>query len=380
MPPFTCSMEKSKVHFLEAIATLVGTVIGAGIIGIPYVVAKAGFWTGIIDIIIIGLAIMITNLYVGEISLRTKERHQLTGFAKIYLGKWGKRLMAFSMVFGVYGALIAYTIGEGEALSAVFGGSPFIYSIIFFAIMSLLIFTDLKMIKRVEIFLASIFLLIVILIGIFSFSSINLSNLATFDLSKIFLPYGVVLFAFLGAAAIPEMEAELIKEKKKLKKAIIIGSLIPLVVYLLFAFFVVGVTGKATTEVATIGLGQIVGPEMIIFGNVFAMFTMATSFLTLGLALKWMYAYDYNMNKSLSWFITCTIPLVAFLLGVKNFIQTIGIVGGLAGGIEGILIILMINKAKKKSGSRPEYSITTHWLLSSALIALFVFGILYSIL
>ena len=35
----------------EAIALLVGTIIGAGILGIPYVVARAGFWTGIVNIV-----------------------------------------------------------------------------------------------------------------------------------------------------------------------------------------------------------------------------------------------------------------------------------------------------------------------------------------
>ena len=106
--------KKKRKHFLEAIATLTGMVIGAGILGIPYVIAKSGFLTGLIDLVIIGLAILVLNLYVGEIVLRTKEKHQLTGYAKKYLGKWGKRLMMFSMVFGLYGALIAYTIKEGE--------------------------------------------------------------------------------------------------------------------------------------------------------------------------------------------------------------------------------------------------------------------------
>jgi len=372
-------MKKSEVHFFEAIAALVGTVIGAGILGIPYVIAKAGFWTGIVDIVVIGLAIMIINLYVGEISLRTRERHQMTGFAKIYLGKWGKRVMAFSMVLGIYGALIAYTIGEGEALSAIFGIPPIMGSLIFFALMSFLVFTDLKVIRKAEFVLTFIFLFVAVLILAFSFSSIHLSNLTAFNLSSIFLPYGVVLFAFLGAAAIPEMEAMLIAEKQKFKKAIIFGSLIPLAVYLLFAFFVVGVTGNATTGIATIGLGEAIGTEMIVFGNVFAVFAMATSFITLGLALKWMYAYDYNMGKVSAWLLTCIVPLAAFLLGVTNFIQTIGIAGSIAGGIEGILVVLMIRKAKKMGRQKIEYSMPCNWLLSLLLIALFAFGMVYVI-
>src|SRR3989344_800615 len=98
-----------KKELLEAIATLAGTVIGAGILGIPYIVQKTGFMVGLAYIIIIGLSVMIVNLCLGEVVLRTEGKHQLTGYAQKYLGKYGKWLMTFSMVVGIYGALTAYT-------------------------------------------------------------------------------------------------------------------------------------------------------------------------------------------------------------------------------------------------------------------------------
>ena len=110
--------------FWEAIATMVGTIIGAGVLGLPYVVSQAGFLTGMITILGVGLVVLLLYLYLGETVLRTKGFHQLTGYAEKYLGKWGKGLMTFAMVFGTYGALIAYLIGEGEALAAIFGGEP----------------------------------------------------------------------------------------------------------------------------------------------------------------------------------------------------------------------------------------------------------------
>ena len=77
-------------------------------------------------------ALLLVNLMAGEIVLRTKKQHQLTGYAEKYLGKWGKRLMMFSMAFSIYGALTAYLIGEGEVLKAIFRwGDPLWYSIIF---------------------------------------------------------------------------------------------------------------------------------------------------------------------------------------------------------------------------------------------------------
>ncbi len=363
----------------EAIAVLIGTIIGAGVLGIPYVIAQSGFLLGSIMIVFLGFAVLMTNLFIGEVALRTKGIHQLTGYAEKYLGKNGKRLMTFTMVFGTFGALIAYTIGEGETLSAIFGGSPFMFSLLFFAIMSFIVFIGLNMIKKIELFLSLIVLTIIIIISLVSFNQINLANLATFNLSKWLAPYGVILFAFLGAAAIPEMKVVLQKRKKDMKKCIIIGSIIPLVAYFIFAAITVGVTGLNTTEIATIGLGNVLGQNMILFGNLFAIFAMATSFLTLSLALKWMFHYDYNLNKTLSWAITCLIPLTLFLLGIKSFIKTIGVTGAIAGGLEGVLIVGMFLKARKKGDRKPEYQLKRNLFIPILLGLVFIGGIIYTV-
>lgn len=96
--------------------------IGAGVLGIPYVIAKAGFLTGTFSLLALGIIVLLMYLYLGEIVLRTKGNHQLTGYAELYLGKLGKRLMFLTMVIGIYGALVAYLIGSSETLSKLLGG------------------------------------------------------------------------------------------------------------------------------------------------------------------------------------------------------------------------------------------------------------------
>ena len=56
---------KTPRAFFESIATLTGCVIGAGILGIPYVVVRAGFWTGMLVILILGLAVLLIHLMTG---------------------------------------------------------------------------------------------------------------------------------------------------------------------------------------------------------------------------------------------------------------------------------------------------------------------------
>jgi len=369
-----------KRSFYEAVATLIGTIIGAGIFGIPYVVAKAGFLVGMVNFVVLGFMIMMINLYTGEIALRTKKTHQLVGFADIYLGKWGKWIMTFTSLFSIIGALIAYLIGEGEVLSAMFGGSAFMYSMIFFVIASTLIYFDLKVIKDSELWLNLVLLILILVICIVAIPSVNLQNLQSYDLSKIFLPYGVILFAFVGATAIPAMEVELKNNKKEMRKAILVGTLIPFIVYILFTISVVGVTGIKTTEVATVGLGEFFGKYMVFFGNLFPVLTMATSFFLLGLAMKWILHYDFKINKKLSWLITVSIPLILFLLGVNSFVGVIGFTGAIAGGIEGILLVLIAKMAKKKGEVEPAYSIPLPWIFAVILMLIFVLGLMFQFL
>ena len=366
-----------KLLFWESVAIMVGTVIGAGILGIPYVAAKAGFWTGIVNIILLGLVSMFLYLYLGEITLRTNGLHQLTGYAKIYLGNKGKILMMFAMMFGIYGALIAYTIGVGQTLSAIFSGYPIVYSIVFFIIASLIIYLGLKQVAKSELYLLPFIISTILVMSILLIKDVNMINFTAFNFSNIFVPYGVILFAFLGATAIPEMNMELKKNKRYLKKAIIVGMIIPIIIYLSFTILIVGVSGSSTTEVATIGLGEIVGKHMVIIGNIFAMITMATSFLALGLALKQMYYYDYRLNKNISWVLTCLVPFVVVLTNITTFIKALDIAGVLSGGTTGILIVLMAFKAKKVGKRVPEYKIPINWFVAVFFIALFLLGVGY---
>src|SRR3989344_3019773 len=128
-----------------AIFTLVGTIVGAGILGIPYVVAKAGVLYGLILMIIIGGAFVYLNLFAGEVILRTNGHHQLTGYAEKYLGRTGQSFMALSLFVNIYGALTAYLIGEGTTLHSIFTiGSPLFWTFLFFLIGVLIIYKGIK--------------------------------------------------------------------------------------------------------------------------------------------------------------------------------------------------------------------------------------------
>jgi amino acid permease len=357
--------------YWSGVATYTGTVIGAGILAIPFVVQQAGFWNGILLVGVIGLIMMLVNLMLGEMLLRTKGRHQLTGIAEKYLGPWGKHLMAISLFVGAYGALIAYIIGQGAALSAIFGGSPFIWSSIFFVIMSAILLAGINGLLKSENILSSIKgVLFIVILAVLLFN-MNTNSFNGFRISSMFLPFGAVIFAFLGTAAIPEVTAELQRNKKVVKKALMIGSLIPIFAYALFAAGVIGVTGASTTQVATVGIGRLLGRAATILFNGFAALGMATAYLGLSFAVRDSLKFDYDMKKSLAWFLAIIVPITAILLGATSFIGVIEVAGALGGGLAGVLIILMHGK---KGDRKPEYKIVVPNWAKIALIAFFIIG------
>ena len=75
--------------------------------------------------------------------------------------------------------------------------------------------------------------------------------------------------------------------------------------------------------------------------------------------------------------LVCFVPLAAYLFGVNNFIFVIGLIGSLAGGLEGIIIILLYWRAKRQGDRRPEYSLNLPDIFFWALIALFALGVIY---
>ncbi len=375
------NISSSNIHFLGAIATLIGMIIGAGVFGIPYVVNKAGIFNGIILIIIIGLAILILNLYVGEIILRTKGNHGLTGYADIYLGSTAKKIMLFSMMISLYGALTAYIIGESQIISTIFNINQFYAGIIFFVVMAFIVHFGIEAIEKSELLLSIIFIILFIVLGGVAFYSSKFStlNFAASNWTTLLIPYGVILFAYGGMEAIPTINEELKDRKDLLKKTILWGSIIPIGIYLLFTISVLGVTGSSITEVASLALGDSLGKNISILANLIAMFSMSTSFLGVGFALKQIFIYDYNIKELPAWLLVISIPLMIVTLGFRSFTGIISLAGAIGFGITGIMVIMMHYKAKKLGNRKPEYEIPNGYFVSRFLMLMFILGISYSV-
>ena len=364
-----------KSKFFPALAVLVGTTIGAGFLGIPYVVSKSGFLPGLAYLLFVTVFMLFVKFYLGEVILRTNGNHQLTGYAERYLGKTGKYMMFFAMIFGIYSGLIAYLIGEGKSLSYIFfadTGLSFYFSILFWLIMSGLTFVGLKALKKYEKIAMVIVIAFIVLILIFFAKGIKMENLSYINTSNLFMPFGVVLFSLLAFSAMPEVKRILIGQEKLMKKVIFFGMMIPFLVYVIFMLVVVGNLGENVPEIATLALGR--------FFSLLGVLTMFTAFFALTLALRDMFRFDFHLGRFRGWILAISVPLAFFLLiyffKLASFVQLLSIAGVISGGLTGILILFMNLKAKKEGHRKPEYSLPISWLSILIMSLIFITAVI----
>lgn len=331
--------QHSSSSWLRAAGVLFSTIVGAGVLSLPFVVARVGIVIGSIYIIAMGLVMCAVHLMLAEIVIRTRRHLQLTGLIRKYLGRFGSLIMAVIFMVLHVGAMTAYLIGEGESLAAVFGGTPFVWAMLFFVIGTAIILRGVASITRFDFWMSLLTIAVIAAVVVLSTPFAVDWNYMPQQISSLLIPYGVLLFAFHGTSAIPELEIIVGSDAKALRKAVLVGSLVPIVLYAVFAITVVAVTGANTSQIATIELGRAVGPRMVLIGNIFAIIAMSSSFVTIGQALRRTFQWDYGASPWLALFGAVGIPLLLYIVGARKFVEVIAVVGASCGTIEIILLL-----------------------------------------
>jgi len=362
-------------NFLHAVAVLIGTMVGVGIFSIPLAFTKSGFFIGLGLAILVGYITLLFNLIYAEIILRTKSKHQLVGYANTYLGKWARRLIFFANVLGIYGALLVYIHYAGGFLSNIFSEFFYIqreyYSIVFFIAVAAVLPFGFKTVAAVEFFLTALFIGVIVIIFGFGVPHIDWNNYLSTTWQYWYLPYGVLMFAFAGLTSIPLQRQLLQGQEKNLRPAITWAVVITGILYLLFAFTVVGISGFSTSDDALLGLVESLGPKIIWLGSFFGICAIITSFLMLGTVMTDIFYIDYKVRKSIAWALVTLPPFILYMGGLRSAVDVISLVGAVAIGIEAIILLFMFRKAKRAGDRKPEFSFELpSW-------AMYILGILF---
>lgn len=361
--------------YIYPIAVFSGGMIGVGFLSLPYIALKSGIWLMLGYFLVLTALIIAINLIFCQISLKTPDFKRFPGFVGYYLGGLAKQFAMVLTILGTFGVLLVYLLIGSQFLTSVFqplfSGSELVYVFIYFFLVSIIIYFDIKVISKVEFWIIILLFLSLFFVFVEEFSHIKLSNIfiqSSGGFNNFFLPYGALLFALWGIGLIPELEEMIIKKKKNLKKIITISTIIISVFYLLFVLLILGITGNKTDQTALSGLKNFLPNSLVLISLLVGAVATLTAFITQGIIFKKTLMFDLKIKHWQAFVITCFTPLILFLIGLKSFIPVISLTGGVLLGIDGILILLMYKKIGGKN------------IVIYPLSLVFLLGVIYEII
>lgn len=337
--------------FFTAHQLLIGATIGVGVFGLPYVFSQAGVTAGLLNLLLV-LALNCTLLLLfAQLIIHTKGTRRLPGFAYKYLGPIGGALGAISVVGSGWGAMLAYIVAGGSFLASlllpILGGEVVYYQLAFFAVGSLAILGGLGFISRIEALLSTILVALILLLIAGLTPSVELRYLVDPVHPTIFLPFGVLLFAFCSLPVLPEVVELLGRDSKKTTRAIISANVLVAVLYAGFAIVVDGVTGYFPADLALSTIFESVSTPIAIIGSTIGVFATLTSFIILGMNVFEVAMIDYRQRYLPSWAIAVLPPLVFFSIGARDFIDVIRVTGAIFTAGMFIIVLFSYLQAKK---------------------------------
>lgn len=271
--------------------------VGVGMLALPVATGDGGFFPAAAIYILCWLFMLCTGLLLLEVCSWMPKDANLITMAHRLLGPWGKNICWVVYLFLFVTVMIAHVVGGGTVLTEICGCSvpPWLPTVIYVVIFSPVVYLGTKWVDRLNLTLmigvaASYFLFIAV-----SYKHVEPSLLTRADWSKAWLALPILFTAFTFQVIIPTLMTYMDRNVKKVRLAIILGTSIPLVVYLVWEFLILGIvpaTGPhSLTEAAHKGwnavmpLKELVGsPIVYAIGRSFAFFTMTTSYIALSLA------------------------------------------------------------------------------------------------
>ena len=362
---------------------LAATIIGAGIFALPYTFHKAGLVTGLFYLVIFAAVFIIIHLMYADISLRTPGSHRFVGYASIYLGQAGKWLAILVTVVGMTLVLTVYLVLSVSFLNFFIPSAPDIQKLLlFWFISSITIFWGINRLAVSEFLITIGISAIIFVIFIFGFK--NFDRFLTeplFNFNHIVLPYGPILFALAGRTAILAVIDYFRKNNEPLfsaKKAIILGTFIPALVYLIFVISIVNLSGRITEDSVSGLICQLPLPLLWLLG-ILGLIAIWSTYIIIGRDIRKILETDLKFPDLFSRILVFLAPLGLYFAGLKDFLSLIKLTGGVFIGLESILVILIWRQLQKQSSESVIFKKLNPSILY-LLLLIFAFGIILEII
>jgi len=233
-----------KNRMVGATLLIAGTAIGAGTLALPVSTGVFGFYPAVFIFILAWAYMAYTGLLIMEANLWTPEDTNIISMAHKTLGRPGEIVAWIAYILLLFSILSAYTSGLGSLCHDVMRSldlevASWTGALFFVVLCGLMIFEGKRWVDSVNrilmvglglVFLALIFNL---------FPHVDAALLTSHKPSMIYKALPIVVTAFGYHIVIPSLRTYLHGDVKKLRRAIIIGSTLPVFVYIIWEILVV---------------------------------------------------------------------------------------------------------------------------------------------
>ncbi len=385
---------QSKV--LGSTLIIAGTTIGAGMLALPIASAGIGFGTSLLLMVGLWALMAYTALLMVELHQYADHSATLHTLAKQILGKKGKYIASFAMLFLFYALCAAYIAGGGgqfaERLEMVFGLSlsSTTATVVFTLIVALTVTVGTHAVDKLNRVLFTIKLIAMGSVLFLLAPNVTQGYLTSLPLQQglIVAAIPVVFTSFGFHGSIPAIVNYLKGDTASLRKAIIIGSSLPLVIYVFWQLVTLGVVQQQTL-VENSGLSNLISllsstvhvERLATIIGVFADLALVTSFLGVSLGL-FEYLRDLGRkasadtstdsafaHRALAALITFLPPLCFALFYPQGFIMALGYAAIALAILAIFLPTVMVAKTRKTKLEQAQSA--THYQTGGGQVALY---------
>ncbi|MCH9812065.1 tyrosine transporter [bacterium] len=361
-------MDKGKVA--GGMLLVSGTTIGAALLGLPATCAFMGFYPSLILFFIVWLVMLITGVYFVDITCDQKKKANIISMAQATIGPWGMAVSWVSYLLLLYSLMALYLTGSAvifrNGMGSAFGieinefGSSFVLPVLF----GWLIYLGTRGVDLTNrLFMLALIVSYIILISLLP-ASIELSNLKHYSFIPMIFALPSVITSFGYHIIIPTLGSYLKYDRKAMLYSVVFGSVISLVINMVWQFLVLGAMpletlAKVWQEGAPITtmLAKVVHSSVLSVGvYLFSIFAILTSFLGVALSLSDFLIDGFKIKKG--WegrLLAIVLTFVPPLLFVATYSRGFMLALGYAGAFVAILLIFIPSAMAWNLKSRPFY-------------------------
>ncbi|RVW84263.1 Tyrosine-specific transport protein [Vitis vinifera] len=324
---------KEKGTISGAVALIIGTSIGSGILALPQKAAPAGLVPSSISVIVCWGFLLIEALLLVEINVglrrkkgKIEEENELDiisirTMAQETLGEWGGILATATYVFLGYTSMVVYSSKSGEILFHLINFPASISGFFFTALFTILIsIGGTRATDQVNQWLTASMLCLLLAIEVLGVVLGGWSGLeGSGDWGKVPATIPVIIFSLVYHDLAPVICAYLGSDLTRIRASVLLGSLVPLVALLLWDAIALGLSSQADQAVDPVELLMSVNWSGVSFMvDAFSLLAIGTSLI--GTLLSFSQFFKEQLDN-LSWNSPSTqiLPKPGELFGLRKW-------------------------------------------------------------